>query len=376
VAPLFHEAQRLDRFGRHSVAAELYQNILKTYPELDTVREEYARSLWADNKSGKAAEAWEELCRRNPDNPRYARELGRCYVDRGWHKKGKTELRRALALDPASIEAWTLYVSIFAQTIKPDPDSWDELEAAVAEALETVRDVRAEEWRKISLHVEALLAAGIKKVDVAQKHLREIIRLIRENGREGRDEGQSSLDEILLFVPVNSLASLYPDLQEMAALLPDLSNAAREQLDAVRLGAMIEGLVAKKYDEIFCDLFRILNDDFEEGSSELEVAAIEYHILDDKRTFDPQLRRLKEEFPELYALHASFFDTALRTRDPEKLLHRLFQKIRKGRHLIGYDDDEPDPEAPVTVRRAQPKVGRNDPCPCGSGKKYKHCCGA
>jgi uncharacterized protein YecA (UPF0149 family) len=22
------------------------------------------------------------------------------------------------------------------------------------------------------------------------------------------------------------------------------------------------------------------------------------------------------------------------------------------------------------------KVGRNDPCPCGSGKKYKHCCGA
>ena len=23
-----------------------------------------------------------------------------------------------------------------------------------------------------------------------------------------------------------------------------------------------------------------------------------------------------------------------------------------------------------------PKVGRNDPCPCGSGKKYKKCCGA
>jgi preprotein translocase subunit SecA len=34
------------------------------------------------------------------------------------------------------------------------------------------------------------------------------------------------------------------------------------------------------------------------------------------------------------------------------------------------------PSAPVTVRRQQPKVGRNDPCPCGSGKKYKKCCGA
>lgn len=28
-----------------------------------------------------------------------------------------------------------------------------------------------------------------------------------------------------------------------------------------------------------------------------------------------------------------------------------------------------------TVRRDAPKVGRNDPCPCGSGKKYKNCCG-
>jgi preprotein translocase subunit SecA len=28
------------------------------------------------------------------------------------------------------------------------------------------------------------------------------------------------------------------------------------------------------------------------------------------------------------------------------------------------------------VRRDEPKVGRNDPCPCGSGKKYKKCCGA
>jgi uncharacterized protein len=29
-----------------------------------------------------------------------------------------------------------------------------------------------------------------------------------------------------------------------------------------------------------------------------------------------------------------------------------------------------------TVQREAPKVGRNDPCPCGSGKKFKKCCGA
>ena len=30
---------------------------------------------------------------------------------------------------------------------------------------------------------------------------------------------------------------------------------------------------------------------------------------------------------------------------------------------------------PATIRREQPKVGRNDPCPCGSGKKFKQCHG-
>jgi uncharacterized protein len=29
-----------------------------------------------------------------------------------------------------------------------------------------------------------------------------------------------------------------------------------------------------------------------------------------------------------------------------------------------------------TVRRTEPKIGRNEPCPCGSGRKYKNCCGA
>jgi len=33
------------------------------------------------------------------------------------------------------------------------------------------------------------------------------------------------------------------------------------------------------------------------------------------------------------------------------------------------------PASVAPVRRSEPKVGRNDPCPCGSGKKFKKCCG-
>lgn len=33
-----------------------------------------------------------------------------------------------------------------------------------------------------------------------------------------------------------------------------------------------------------------------------------------------------------------------------------------------------DVEGQMTVQRTSPKIGRNEPCPCGSGKKYKKCC--
>jgi hypothetical protein len=63
---------------------------------------------------------------------------------------------------------------------------------------------------------------------------------------------------------------------------------------------------------------------------------------------------------------------------------RLISEMEHGRN---YDFPSVDPLtaidsidrglAPVgTYRRDEPRVGRNDPCPCGSGRKYKKCCGA
>ena len=50
--------------------------------------------------------------------------------------------------------------------------------------------------------------------------------------------------------------------------------------------------------------------------------------------------------------------------------------------IAGIEPDEPEDISdverllnPPTVHLAEPKIRRNDPCPCGSGLKYKHCCG-
>lgn len=50
--------------------------------------------------------------------------------------------------------------------------------------------------------------------------------------------------------------------------------------------------------------------------------------------------------------------------------------------IIGIEPDKPENISdverllnPSVPKRTEIKIGRNDPCPCGSGKKYKKCCG-
>jgi preprotein translocase subunit SecA len=56
----------------------------------------------------------------------------------------------------------------------------------------------------------------------------------------------------------------------------------------------------------------------------------------------------------------------------EEEVERIEEKRRQD-YVMSRGEDTP---AATTIRREAAKVGRNDPCPCGSGKKYKKCCGA
>jgi preprotein translocase subunit SecA len=51
------------------------------------------------------------------------------------------------------------------------------------------------------------------------------------------------------------------------------------------------------------------------------------------------------------------------------------RQARPQRMVLSHGGESVDSGRPATVRRPSEKVGRNDPCPCGSGKKYKRCHG-
>lgn len=61
----------------------------------------------------------------------------------------------------------------------------------------------------------------------------------------------------------------------------------------------------------------------------------------------------------------------------EKLAEQIASSVAKlHRFWAPYRQAMRERLVATTIERTQPKVGRNDPCPCGSGIKFKKCCGA
>ena len=92
--------------------------------------------------------------------------------------------------------------------------------------------------------------------------------------------------------------------------------------------------------------------------------------------FDEMLRNVREKVTDM------IFKVRLAAGEEMASVYEVSSMVHE--QLQGYDHLARDmadqaaaagPQKVQTIRRDLPKVGRNDPCPCGSGKKYKKCCG-
>ena len=72
------------------------------------------------------------------------------------------------------------------------------------------------------------------------------------------------------------------------------------------------------------------------------------------------------------------FDRLLNTIEQQTTVYLLNAEIRQNIERKKVNKNEKTNESDTTAKK-QPKkvnkIGRNEPCPCGSGKKYKQCCG-
>ena len=92
------------------------------------------------------------------------------------------------------------------------------------------------------------------------------------------------------------------------------------------------------------------------------------------KLFHVQIQREEEQVPALQQRQRQLV-TAGAAGKVDEGEARAQTEARARRASGGASAAPGEPQAGETVRRERPKVGRNDPCPCGSGKKYKKCHG-
>ena len=74
-------------------------------------------------------------------------------------------------------------------------------------------------------------------------------------------------------------------------------------------------------------------------------------------------------------LHESLSSPGAGTRPAPSAMALEPEAVRPGPNASAREAEPEPPRLEIPVRRELPKVGRNEACPCGSGKKFKNCCG-
>ena len=139
--------------------------------------------------------------------------------------------------------------------------------------------------------------------------------------------------------------------------------------------------VLKDYEEKLKDVPYEVVDEFEKT---IALKVIDSHWMEHISTMSHLregigLRGYANENPlQAYTMEGfQLFDDMMMAINKEVSMYLLKSEIRQNlerkevvKHVITNDSKDT-----VKVQKKSSKVGRNDPCPCGSGKKYKNCCG-
>ena len=162
-------------------------------------------------------------------------------------------------------------------------------------------------------------------------------------------------------------------------------------LENWRVKAYGDGTDAKQKEELWRDYFAVEKGIYEKLLS--DITAVESGTVKglaekygtDIETMTGFLDGINDSLITPNPIETMEEDTAVRLEiDPEKLYYNMVEA--KATWLYGLPQWDAilteerrkelykEQKASGTVRKPK-KIGRNDPCPCGSGKKYKQCCG-
>ena len=226
---------------------------------------------------------------------------------------------------------------------------------------------------------------GMDLSSVISNYIDWVARATVETYHESDEKGKLTLNiealsnEIVSTFGINMLDELKDKSEDIEAIISSLQEKAHEkyaekekEIEAEQLREIERIVMLKVVDQKWMDHIDNM-DELRKGIGlqgwGQKDPVVQYRIVGTEM-FDEMIEAIKVDVVKLLMNLRQQKD--LRRSETAKITKAALQSINS---VDGGQSSIENPDVNRTVVREEPKVGRNDPCPCGSGKKYKNCCG-
>lgn len=360
----------------------------------------YLAELYLKNEeTGKAVKLLESLLKFLGDDIKWNSLLALAYEKRGWVKKAYSQFKKSYLMGSRDAE-FLLYYAYFCLEQNYDKEARN----LVLEVLKQEKELNAPDLKHLVKIFIILFTGDImnKDFDYAGDkifyeqflgHPKMTSTYLRKLSMEvlsgifmmlTNDCHETDVQEYLLNIAAREEANFSQEEIELFRMFSSKVEIEKVQKDD-RLGDELKEAALEFYHKTIMTEEQY---EFSKDIVEMNILEVKLMILDSMPEVWKELQIVQEEYPVLYREMEEFIKEL---EKKEALAYIKSKYEKKYCKMAGYpsnsriirndktmsedyaEDDFSFYQEPY--KREEPKIGRNDPCPCGSGKKYKKCCG-
>lgn len=340
--------------------------------------------------TGKAVKTAELLVKKEPDNKWFHRELALSYLERGYTKKAFAEFENALELGCNDLH----FLLVFGNLCLDNYEYRKGLSILIEVIRQDVKYSRQQMREFIDAHL-CLLNLNYFSYNT---YLAEILNSLSRTIDQYAMYMKPYLTQIAMVCSQMCVIAPYGSVEyeKTNQIFDQLQAACSTDEDRKEISQALDeyGINRMEVDSRISDTIKryigvILNSsDYEAPVQKFTLLDTQLCMLKQRDSILAQAKFVQQDYPRLYEKIADFI-TKLENKKNLPILKSSLMKAYQHMepfHPFGYYYDL-YPEEEVAAKgifindsddkpyvRPTKKIGRNDPCPCGSGKKYKHCC--
>lgn len=387
---MLQQIRKYQREGRKNLTRDACEEAWRKFPEERQFLYLQAIAQRQAGNTGKAVRSCEQLVKAEPGNRWFWRELAVSYMERGYTQKAFGAFEKAYELGCRDNDFILMY--------SLECNEYGEYDTGIKILFELVRS--GKRWKREQILDVMEAYAGLLAMASKEKNscFTDIMKSLLQFIEIYSVYLEEYMQQLTICIGLFCVREWYgpEEFQITEQVISAIEKACRADESRRLAKELREHNVITRIaiDERFAPEFsRYLEAVFTEEDETLgkySVIDTKLCILEKRQELLPQFEILRKEYPEAYESVREFAERMKAGKNLSYLKSNLLkQYISLSNYCEGgyYFEEYPQEQVRISGRliydgasdtpyvRGSKKIGRNDPCPCGSGKKYKQCCG-